>query len=162
MKKIRLLINWIKRSPQRILRVAIGLGLIILGAALLRADFLNRQSTEWVLNNPAPLPEFLYSVSPAPGSRSQGSNEAICVTFNTRTPPLGPMTNEEEMSLFNHTYLYIDGSDISSTNPGERYGHPGALTGCLGGQFSGLHLAKVTTYKEISETLSYQWAFIGR
>jgi len=67
---------------------------------------MGQQSTElaeWMLNNPAPLPAFLYKVSPAPGSKYQGSNEAICVTFNTRTPPLGPLTQEEEQSLFNNS-----------------------------------------------------------
>lgn len=164
MRKLRRYIAWVMQSPQHSLCVAIGASLIILGAAWLRTEIMSRQLTEWILNNPAPLPKFLNGVSPAPGSRYQGSNEAICVTFNTRTPPLGPsLTQEEEVSRVNNSHLYLDGSDIV-TDPagGIVYGTPDGFTMCWYGQFSGLHLAKVTMYRGISETLIYQWAFIGR
>jgi hypothetical protein len=168
MKEVQSRINRGKRNPKRILYVAIGISLlIIVGAAFLRANLMGRQSTElteWMLNNPAPLPAFLYKVSPAPSSKYQGSNEAICVTFNTRTPPLGPsLTPEEEASRVNNSHLYLDGSD-TATDPGGGivYGTPDEFTMCWYGQFSGLHLAQITMDRGISETLSYQWAFIAR
>jgi hypothetical protein len=160
MKKSPYAIARVRPSPKLVLLVAIGVGLIILGVGLLRGSVVSRQLSEWAVENPAPLPGFINGVSPVPGSKNQGVSDRICVTFNTRQPPLGPITAFEGFP-FNETHLYVDGSEVDP-NTGAIYGHPDALTRCWDGHFSGLHLAEVTTYIEISGTLSYQWAFIGR
>jgi len=114
LKKLQYATTWIRKNPKRTLLVAIGMGLVILGAWLLRNNVLSRQLSEWAIDNPTPLPGFIEGVSPAPGSKNQGSSDRICITFNTRTPPLGPMTEDEEMSLFGNVRLYVDGFEANS------------------------------------------------
>jgi len=123
-----------------------------------------------LFSSPVPLPEFLFNVSPPPGT-SITASQFICVSLNqSKLWESGNEADELSKHLIATSELAVDGHFISSneltfqdsfnliTRP--TGSHSGSLSICTSQTLAkGIHFATVNTKTLSGKTITYSWAF---